>query len=107
VFRGDVYRLASPYEGDYYSLMYVSEDRSRAVVFDYCLRYQNRAVGSHPLKLRGLDPSRKYRVKELNVDRSSWWGDGGAYSGEFLSSGAFAPSLLTTYSSGVFYLEAL
>ncbi len=107
VFRGDVYRLASPYEGDYYSLMYVSEDRSRAVVFDYCLRYQNRAVGSHPLKLRGLDPSRKYRVRELNVDRSSWWGDGGAYSGEFLSSGAFAPSLLTTYSSGVFYLEAL
>ena len=106
VFGGDLYRLENPYEGDYYSLMYVSEDRSRAVVFVFCLRYQDRAVATHALPLRGLDPSRRYRVTEQNADRSCWWGDGGVYSGSFLGSGAFNPAVLRTNQSAVFYLQA-
>ena len=106
VFTGDVYRLASPYDGDYYALMYVSADRRRAVVFTYCLKYQNRAVGAHPFRLDGLDPARTYRVTELNVDRSSWWGSGKAHAGDFLMNGGFNPVLLKTFDSGVFYLEA-
>ena len=106
VFTGDVYRLASPYEGDYYALMYVSQDQRRAVVFAYCLKYQNRAVGSHPFRLDGLDPARRYKVTELNVNRSSWWGSGQVHAGDFLMNGGFNPVLLKTFDSGVFYLEA-
>ena len=106
VFTGDVYRLASPYDGDYYALMYVSQDQRRAVVFAYCLKYQNRAVGAHPFRLDGLDPARKYRVTELNVNRSSWWGSGEAHAGDFLMNGGFNPVLLKTFDSAVFYLEA-
>ena len=106
VFTGDVYRLASPYDGDYYALMYVSQDQRRAVVFTYCLKYQNRAVGAHPFRLDGLDPARKYRVTELNVNRSSWWGSGEAHAGDFLMNGGFNPVLLKTFDSAVFYLEA-
>ena len=106
VFTGDLYRLASPYEGDYYALMYVSEDRSRAVVYTYCLRYGNRNGSRHSFRLQGLDPARSYKVKELNVDRSCWWGDGQSFTGAFLETGAFNPDLPQQFSSAVFYLEA-
>ena len=106
VFTGDVYRLASPYEGDYYALMYVSQDQSRAVVYTYCLKYQNRAVGAHVFRMDGLDPARSYRVTELNADRSCWWGSGKTHAGDFLMNGGFNPVLLKTFDSAVFYLEA-
>ena len=106
VFTGDVYRLASPYDGDYYALMYVSQDQSRAVVFTYCTKYQNRAIGGHPFRMDGLDPARKYKVTELNVNRSCWWGSGKTHAGDFLMNGGFNPLLLQTFSSAVFYLEA-
>ena len=106
VFTGDVYRLASPYDGDYYALMYVSQDKRRAVVYTYCLKYQNRAVGAHVFRMDGLDPARSYRVTELNVDRSCWWGSGRTHAGDFLMNGGFNPVLLRTFDSAVFYLEA-
>lgn len=106
VFRGELYRLASPYESNYYGLMYVSEDRSRAVVFTYCLDYEPRTVGGKVFRLQGLDPSRKYRVCEQNVDDACWWGDGKAFTGDFLMNGAFNPRLPQIYSSAVFLLEA-
>ncbi|MBQ6958877.1 MAG: alpha-galactosidase [Bacteroidales bacterium] len=106
VFTGDLYRLSSPYDSDYYALMYVSPDQSRAVVYTYCMRYQHRAGSQHSFRLDGLDPKRNYRVKELNVDRSCWWGDGKEFSGAFLGTGAFNPDLPQKYSSAVFYLEA-
>ena len=86
--------------------MYVSSDKSRAVVYTYCLRYQHRAGSKHPFRLDGLDPERTYKVKELNVDHSCWWGDGDAFSGAFLATGAFNPDLPQQFSSAIFYLEA-
>ncbi len=106
VFTGDLYRLGSPYGHDTYGLMYVSEDKARAVVFVYSLRYDPLGGEGKSFRLKGLDPARKYLVKEQNVDKSCWWGDGRSFTGEFLSSGAFKPSLKTLYSSAVFVLEA-
>ncbi|MBO4475898.1 MAG: alpha-galactosidase [Bacteroidales bacterium] len=107
VFNGDLYRLSSPYEGDFYSLMYVSPDRRRAVVFCYCLRFQNHSIGGHVFRLRGLDPALKYRVTEQNVDGSCWWGDGRTFSGSFLSGGGFNPVFREADTSAVFLLEAV
>ncbi|MBO4635130.1 MAG: alpha-galactosidase [Bacteroidales bacterium] len=106
VFGGDLYRLASPYDGSYYGLMYVSEDRSRAVVFTYCIHYEARNVGGKTFRLQGLDPERQYRVVEQNVDASCWWGNGSAFSGSFLMNGGFNPVLPQRYSSAVFVIEA-
>ena len=106
VFNGDLYRLGTPYGNDFYGMMYVSEDKTRAVVFTYCLRFRQLACDGVPFKLQGLDPERKYRVVEQNVDRSCWWGDGQAWSGSFLASGAFNPVLPSLYSSAVFVLES-
>ena len=106
VFAGDLYRLASPCDTPYYALMYVSEDRSRAVVFTYCLQYEARNVGGKLFRLQGLDPSRRYKVTEQNVDTSCWWGNGECFQGDFLMHGGFNPRLPQKYSSAVFVLEA-
>ena len=106
VFTGDLYRLASPYDGSYYALMYVSQDKSRAVVFTYCLHYASRNVGGKTFRLQGLDPSRSYRVTEQNTDNSCWWGNGQSFNGDFLMGGGFTPHLPQLYSSAVFVLES-
>jgi alpha-galactosidase len=106
VFNGDLYRLASPYDGDYYGLMYVSPDKRRAVVFTYCLRFQNYSITAHKFRLQGLAPNASYKVTELNVDKSCWWGDGQTFSGSFLAGGGFNPLFREANTSAVFLLEA-
>lgn len=64
--QGDLYRLVSPYDSTYASVMYVSPDRSRAVVFVWGLnRGPNREFPAL-VRLDGLDPARRYRVTEIN-----------------------------------------
>ena len=106
VFTGDLYRLASPYDGSYFGLMYVSEDQSRAVVYTWCTRFEPRTVGGKAFRLQGLDPERQYKVVEQNVDTSCWWGNGLSFSGDFLMAGGFNPILPRLYSSAIFVLEA-
>jgi len=61
--QGDLYRLESPYEHPRAALDYVSADRSQAVLFVY----QIKDAASEPVKLRGLDPEKHYRVREVNL----------------------------------------
>ena len=103
---GDLYRLGTPEGNDFYGAMYVTPDKSRAVVFLYCIGFRQLACEGQPFRLKGLDPARKYRVTEQNVDSSCWWGDGSSFSGTFLQSGAFNPALPALYSSAVFLLES-
>ena len=64
--QGDLYRLRSPYESNHAALMYVSEDRSRAVVFVYGLSRALQSDWLVPIRLLGLDPKRQYAVREIN-----------------------------------------
>ena len=66
--QGDLYRLASPYENPFASLMYVDEAKSHAVAF--ALGLQEDGEHAVPFQLRGLDPARKYRVTEINRGKS-------------------------------------
>ena len=106
MFTGDAYRLASPYDGSYFGLMYVSEDKSRAVVYTWCTHFEPRTVGGKTFRLQGLDPTRQYKVVEQNVDHSCWWGNGKAFGGDFLMGGGFNPLLPRLYSSAIFVLTA-
>lgn len=86
IWKGDLYRLISPYEDSRAVLMYVNEDKSKGVVFSYTL---------HPLtdpnyslvRLEGLDALKKYTVKEINVmpgSKNTFEESGGTFSGDFL-----------------------
>lgn len=62
VHLGDLYRVEDPRDGTRGVINYVSQDRTRAVVFVFQL--QNPVVG--PVMPRGLDPDRRYVIHEVN-----------------------------------------
>lgn len=105
VYYGDLYRLCSPYEGDHYALMYVSEDKKRAVVFTYTIKYQGRTL-KPAFRLEGLSDELEYTVRELNVEKSCFWGHGKTFTGSYLKNFGINPDIPKLYSSAVFYLEA-
>ena len=66
--QGDLYRLVSPYEHDYAALMFVDGSKARGVVCVYGLSRDMRKNYLPPLRLQGLDPARRYRLRELNTE---------------------------------------
>ena len=93
---GDLYRMVNPFEADYASLMFVDDTKSRAVMFNYLTtnRYDyNYTV--EPIKLKGLDANKRYRIKELNLypGTRSMIEESVTYSGDFLMSIGFNPNI--------------
>lgn len=66
IWRGDQYRLESPYDGNRAVLLYVSENKSKAILFNYHLSSRRKDIFDR-VKLQGLDPNKKYRFKEINL----------------------------------------
>ena len=66
IWFGDMYRLISPYEESRAALMYVSEAKEKAVLFCYNINAYRENI-TNPVKLQGLDPDKKYEVKEINL----------------------------------------
>jgi alpha-galactosidase len=56
-----------PWDNDAASLMYVNASRSQAVVFNYLVNNRYNTGTKVPIKLKGLDPQKKYSVKEINL----------------------------------------
>jgi len=67
--QGDLYRLVSPWEHSYASLMYVNDDKSKAVVFLYGLNRTIMCDFPAPLMVQGLDAAKRYRVTEINKEK--------------------------------------
>lgn len=87
IWQGDLYRLISPYEDSRAVLMYVNQEKTKSVVFSYTL---------HPLtdpnyslvRLEGLNPLKKYQVKEINLmpeAKNTFEESGSVFSGDFLT----------------------
>jgi alpha-galactosidase len=105
VLQGDLYRLESPYERPRAVLSYVSRDRSAAVVF----LYQLRESAQGPVRPRGLDPARRYHVRELNLPpgaRSRLEIDDRVIDGATLMEHGFASPLRRPIESAVIHLTA-
>ncbi len=106
IWRGDQYRLADPYTNDFASVLYVSEKADRAVSFSYLVngRY---ATGSHgPIRMKGLDPAKRYRIRELNLypGTTSPFGADAVYSGDYLMHVGFNPMVNARRTSVVLEL---
>ena len=115
---GDLYRLISPYDEDRAALMYVDDKRSRAVMFAYVTAFHNRE--NFPIiRLSGLDPDKKYQVRELMPvqvpgkengkpvmrERKAFAADGEVFSGDFLMKYGMRVKIRFMYDSAVFWIE--
>ncbi|WP_219921605.1 alpha-galactosidase [Rufibacter sp. XAAS-G3-1] len=104
IWFGDQYRLVSPYDEDRAVLMYVSENKSKAVLFSYNLQTRHRDRFTQ-IRLEGLDPQKKYMVQETNLypeTKSSFTANGKTYSGDYLMKVGIAVSPTTALTSAVF-----
>lgn len=102
---GDLYRLVSPYETNWASLMYVSKDRSQAVFFAYSLKYQGQTAWL-ATPMRGLDPNKTYLITELNLrdNKTTFWGDSKEFTGDYLMKEGVNLSIIRPFESTVLLL---
>jgi alpha-galactosidase len=96
LFYGDFYRLSSPWERPFASVLAVNPAKTRAVSYNYVVT--NRFEFSYstaPIKLEGLDPAKKYSVKELNVypGTKTTLDENAVFSGEYLMNIGYNPDV--------------
>lgn len=107
IWYGDLYRLSNPWEKPTAAVQFVSEKRDRAVLFAYFVsnRFTFSATPT-PLKLAGLDPQKKYKVREINLfpGTQSTLDTKAVYSGAFLMQAGFNPDVNARRSSVVLEL---
>lgn len=65
IWKGDLFRLVSPYDENRCVLMYADAAKKKAVVFSYTMNARFREDFTR-VKLQGLDPSMNYAVEEIN-----------------------------------------
>jgi alpha-galactosidase len=66
LFEGDFYRLVSPYESNFMAVANIGKSKDKALLYTYSLhpRFKEKKFA---VKLRGLDPHKKYRITEINL----------------------------------------
>ena len=106
ILYGDLYRILSPYDSNRTVYMYVNEEQSEAVVFNFLIRKE--IYPTPPVfTLQGLDPQKKYKLQEIN--KGNGWSrfdkyEGKTFSGEYLMNVGLNFAMYDEYESVVFKL---
>lgn len=105
ILDGDQYRLVSPYSGNHASTMFVGKDGRQAVVFAFDVhpRYNEKLDN---VNLQGLDATRNYSVREINLADGSQSQDVKTYSGKYLMTVGLPLFTRNDLSSRVYELKA-
>jgi len=109
IWKGSQYRLANPSEGSVASMLYVSEDQSAAVSFNYLVNSRYDEGSKLPIRMQGLNSDKKYRLTEINLypGTTSSIDSAATYSGDFLMKVGFNPNVKSDRSSVVIKIEEL
>jgi alpha-galactosidase len=109
VWHGNQFRLANPTDGDVASMMYLKEDKSSGVIFNYLVNTRYGAGSQSPIKIMGLDANRKYKLREINLypGTKSTMDDKKEYTGDFLMTVGFNPGVRAGRNSVILKLEAM
>ena len=104
VWQGDLYRLSNPWDKPVASLMYVSPKQDKAVMFNYLV--SNRFDFNftlEPIKLNGLNPNKKYKIRELNLypETKTSLDETAIFTGDFLMSVGYNPDITLNRKSVV------
>lgn len=109
VMDGDMFRLVSPYKSNHAAVEYVDKSKSSAVVFAYDLapRFQEKL---NAMKLQGLDPDKRYLVKEICLmpgSESLFPQDNKTYTGDYLMKVGIDAFTCSHNSSRIIELKSL
>ncbi len=109
IWHGDQYRLADPREGNFAAISYVNDQKTEAVVFNYLVNNRYGIGTTDPVRLKGLDAQRQYRVEEINLypGTKSSLNQGQTYSGDFLMKVGLNPDLNNNRPSVILKITAL
>jgi len=108
VWQGDQYRLMNPLENSVASVAYVNDTKTTAIMFNYLVNYRYDEKTKTPIRLKGLDASKRYKVKEINLypGIKSEINSDETYTGDFLMKVGINPKVNSGRSSVVLQLDA-
>lgn len=108
IWKGDLYRLVDPKKNSTASLMYVSADKAQAVMFNYLISNRYDEGSKLPVRLKGLDPAKTYKIREINLypGQNSSITSETVYSGDFLMKAGFNPAVNNGRKSVILVIEA-
>jgi len=109
IWQGDQYRLSDPRDGSVASMEYLDTTKSSGIIFNYLVNERYGAGSQWPIRLKGLDPAKTYRLKEIDLypGAVSSIDDNKTYSGEFLMTAGFNPDVDLRRTSVVLSVEAV
>lgn len=109
IWHGNQYRLQDPYENKTASLAYVSKNKDEAIIFNYHVATLSSINAAIPIKLKGLDPAKKYKIEEVNLypNTKSPIESTAVYSGDFLMKVGFNPQTSQNRTSVVLRVNAV
>lgn len=109
IWQGDQYRLQSPLDNAVAAVLYVNAQKTTGIVFNYLVNNRYDAGSALPIRLKGLDPAKKYTLRELNVypGITSTIDSSKVYSGEFLMKVGFNPDVKSGRNSVVLEVKAV
>ncbi len=96
LFKGNQYRLQSPYENPFASFQFVDKQKERSIMFSYLISNKFEINYSiEPVILKGLNPLKNYRIKELNLfpNTSTTIDETVIYSGDYLMKIGYNPKI--------------
>lgn len=107
IWHGDQYRLANPREGSVASMLYLNEQQSAGVIFNYLVNNRYDEKSKLPIRLKGLKANARYKIREVNLypgTRSSIDTEK-IYSGDFLMKVGFNPDVNARRASVVLKID--
>ncbi|ATL46406.1 alpha-galactosidase [Chitinophaga caeni] len=110
VWQGDLYRLQSPYDHNVASWMYAANDKAEAVIFMFRIKKLFDSKIAENIKFKGLDPGKKYLVKELLVQQGQKAinkANGKTYSGDYLMKVGLPSNLNKVQQAVILQLKSL
>ncbi len=107
VWHGNQYRLSDPVNNPIAAIMYVNESKSSAVIFNYLVNYRYEEKSKMPVRFKGLDAGKKYKLTEINLypGTSSTLGTDAVLSGDFLMKIGFNPEVNAKRTSVILKLD--
>lgn len=109
IFHGDQYRLSDPKTSAVASISYIDANKSSGVIFNYLVNNRYGENSKLPIRLKGLDATKNYRLTELNLypGSKSSIDPSKTYTGDFLMKIGFNPDVRASRTSVILKVDAI